>query len=149
MPARRNRTKCNRAIVLGFRTDRTELKYVEWTIGLVLGQFYHETSWILYFNVLKIIQGGKKINPRPWIVLISRLWSQYVYTVVSVTCYLKIWNIHKLVTKRTKYYGYLVISKNITLFACISDGKLDPNRLDQRLDSRKTMQNIIKAVEFP
>ena len=51
--------------------------------------------------------------------------------------------------KRTKYNGYLVISKNNTLFhAFRMPIKLDPNRLDQCSDLVKTMQRIIKAVQF-
>ena len=63
---------------------------------------------------------------------------------------IKILNLHQIVIKRiVKMDGYLLISKNISLYHVIHQMpiKLDPNKLDQRSNIEKKMRSINKTVE--
>ena len=63
---------------------------------------------------------------------------------------IKILNLHQIVIKRiVKNDGYLLISKNISLYHVIHQMpiKLDPNKLDQRINIEKKMRSINKTVE--
>ena len=63
---------------------------------------------------------------------------------------IKILNLQQIVIKRiVKNDGYLLISKNISLYHVIHQMpiKLDPNKLDQRSNIEKKMRSINKTVE--